>query len=197
MASLVLHLEAELMATRKIEFEKEKLAELIIFFAAESENDLFFGSTKLNKQLFLADVLSFGHLGKPITGSTYINQKAGPTPKPNQFLPVRESLIEDDRLEIVVEQKSPGKPMKRPIAKDTPKMDLFSTEEQAIIREAIETLRPMTNTQAELWSHEFVGWLYTERGEEVPYGTAFLWQKVPVSKNAREWAKEVATQLGY
>src|SRR5262245_61954489 len=97
-------------------FTEKKLEELIVFFAHESAGDTFFGSTKLNKLLFIADFLAYGYLGKSITGTTYIHQDHGPTPAPRQFMQARENLINQDRLEIVEELTYTGL-RKRPVAK--------------------------------------------------------------------------------
>src|SRR5574341_367355 len=97
-------------------FDRDKLAELIMFFASESASDRLFGSTKLNKLLFLSDFLSYGYRGCSITGTTYIHQKRGPTPDPDQFLPVREELIDSGRLGITLEETFLGN-RKRPVAK--------------------------------------------------------------------------------
>jgi len=70
-------------------FHKDKLAELIVFFAEESKDDIQFGSVKLNKLLFLADFWAYGHLGQSITGATYVRQDHGPTPSRTCRLLVR------------------------------------------------------------------------------------------------------------
>jgi hypothetical protein len=183
------------MANKDIEFNKEKLAELIIYFARESENDRLFGSTKLNKLLFLADFLAYGYLGKPITGSRYIHQKRGPTPSPDEFLPVRESLLTSGRLAIIEEETFFGT-RKRPVAKKKPDLNKFSKKEIEIAYEALETLKHLGNVESENWSHKFVGWLSTSEGEEIPYSTAYLWQGVPLSEEDYEWARNTAIQLG-
>jgi len=183
------------MTNKDFEFDKEKLAELIIFFARESDRDRLFGSTKLNKLLFLADFLAFGHLGKPITGARYIHQKRGPTPSPDEFLPVRESLIDAERLEIVEEETYYGT-KKRPVAKSNPDMSKFSKKEIEIALEALETLKHMGNIESETWSHKFIGWIYTTEGQEISYSSAYLWQGVPLSEEDYEWARNTARQLG-
>jgi hypothetical protein len=176
-------------------FDKEKLAELVIFFASESGNDRLFGSTKLNKLLFLADFLAFGHLGKPITGARYIHQKRGPTPSPDEFLPVRDSLLRDGRLELVPEETFYGT-KKRPKTDRKPDLSKFSKKEIEIAYEALETLKHMGNTDSENWSHKFIGWLSTTEGETIPYSSAYLWQGVPLSEEDYEWARETARLLG-
>lgn len=183
------------MTTKDIRFDKEKLAELVIFFARESEKDRLFGSTKLNKLLFLADFLAYGYLGMPITGANYIHQKRGPTPSPDEFLPVREQLITDGRLSII-EQETYYGTRKRPVTSSNPDMSKFSNKEVEIAYEALETLKHMGNVESENWSHKFVGWLSTAEGEEIPYSTAYLWQGVPLSEEDFEWARATAVQLG-
>ncbi len=183
------------MNTKDIKFDKEKLAELVIFFARESENDRLFGSTKLNKLLFLADFTAYGYLGTSITGARYIHQKRGPTPSPDEFLPVREALMNDGRLSIEEEETYYGT-RKRPVSKSLPDMDKFSKKEVEIAYEAIETLKHMGNVESENWSHKFVGWLSTAEGEEISYSTAYLWQGVPLSEEDFEWARSTAKQLG-
>ena len=180
-----------------IVFDKEKLAELIMFFARESEKDRLFGSTKLNKLLFLADFLAYGYLGMPITGAKYVHQKRGPTPSPDEFLPTREYLLNNGRLRIIEEDAYFGI-RKRPVASktDTPDMTKFSQKEIEIAYEALETLKHMGNVDSELWSHKFIGWLYTDEGQEIPYSTAYLWQGVPLSVEDHEWARNTARQLG-
>jgi hypothetical protein len=183
------------MTNKDFEFDKEKLAELIVFFASESENDRLFGSTKLNKLLFLADFLAFGYLGQPITGARYVHQKRGPTPSPDEFLPIRERLIDTGRLEIVEKETFYGI-KKRPVAKSKPDLEKFSKKEIEIAFEALETLKHMGNVDSENWSHKFVGWLSTIEGETIPYSTAYLWQGVPLSEEDFEWARNTAKMLG-
>jgi hypothetical protein len=183
------------MTNKDIEFDKEKLAEPIIFFACESKDDRLFGSTKLNKLLFLADFLAYGHLGNSITGARYIHQKRGPTPSPDEFLPVRESLISSGRLAITEKETYYGT-RKRPVTEDKPDLKKFSKKELEIAYEALETLKHMGNVDSEVWSHKFVGWLSTSEGETIPYSTAYLWQGIPLSEEDYEWARKTARQLG-
>src|SRR3990172_10327861 len=97
-------------AQADISFVKEKLTELIVYFAEKGKDDNYLGATKLNKLLFLADFLAYGYLGVPITGATYIHQKLGPTPDPQQFLPALRELIESEDL-VQIEHLTISGPM--------------------------------------------------------------------------------------
>ncbi len=175
-------------------FSKQKLAELVLFFAEESQEDRFFGSTKLNKLLFLADFWSYAYLGESITGTAYIHQLRGPTPKPDQFLPVRDQLIDSERLEIALEDTYTGT-RKRPVPRSDSDQTLFTEKELNICRDALEALRHMTASESRDWSHEFLGWRFTEEGEEIPYESAYLWKKNALAIDDIQWAMSMASDL--
>lgn len=78
-------------APRTFTADDAKLKNMILFFAKESQGDPKFGATKLNKQLFYSDFLSFGRTGKPISGHPYFRLPMGPAPK--QLLPVRTAMM--------------------------------------------------------------------------------------------------------
>lgn len=177
------------------EFSRERLAELILFFAKESEGDRYFGATKLNKLLFLADFWAYGYLGQSITGARYVHQQHGPTPAPSEFLDVRTALLEADRLAIVPERTYRGT-RQRPVAKGGANETLFSEDELAICGDAIEHLCGMTASASERWSHDILAYDSTRMSEEIPYFTAFLWSKDFVTKDDVAWAMEVAGDLG-
>ncbi len=175
-------------------FNKDKLAELILFFARHSQDDRLFGSTKLNKLLFAADFTAYGHLGRSITGATYIHQEQGPTPKPEQFLPIRDELIRAHKLTMIEEETYIGV-KKRPVANTEPDLSLFSEIEMDLCRDTLESFKRMSNTEISNWSHNIPGWRYTKQGEEIPYSAVYLWEKQPLNMEDMEWAQNTARQL--
>ncbi len=175
-------------------FNQEKLAELILFFAQESQSDPYFGSTKLNKLLFMTDFLAYGNLGKPVTGIACIHQVQGPAPLPGDFLTVREQLETAGRL-VIREQMLFGFAQKRPVAQANPNLALFTQDELDIARHALDTMRTMTNQEASTWSHQRPGWLSTKQGEEIPYYTVVLWDRTPPTFDDLTWAEQMIAQL--
>ena len=175
-------------------FDANKLAELIIFFAHESNDDRFFGSTKLNKLLLLSDFKAFGYLGEPVTGADYVHQKFGPTPAPRQLLPILEHLVNNDRLRIDEAQTYKGL-RRRPVALSEPDLSVFSEAELQICQDTLNALRHMSNEECSEWSHDFLGWLSTKEGEIIPYETAFIWEKRSVTKDTMDWAIRKAINL--
>ncbi|MBI1729212.1 SocA family protein [Candidatus Acetothermia bacterium] len=183
----------------KLETEQQsgdvKLEELIVFFAQECIGDKHFGATKLNKLLFTADFWAHAYLGRSITGTKYIRQQFGPTPDPDLFLKIRQSLIDDGRITIVGEETYRGI-RQRPIALTEPNLQIFDKNEIALCRDIIEFLRPLYGVESSEWSHEFPGWQYTNEGDTIPYESVFLWRKEPVTQEDKEWAKSIGQQLG-
>lgn len=174
--------------------DQAKLAEMVVFFTRESETDLLFGSTKLNKLLFLADFLAYGYLGRPITGAEYIHQEHGPTPQPKQLLPVFRMLQDAGRLRFNLEETYRG-PRRRPVALSEPNTALFSEDELDICRDALSMLRYMSGIESSKWSHQIPGWRFTRHNEVIPYHTAYLMDKTPPTKEDIDWAIRMANEL--
>lgn len=175
--------------------DNKKLAELILFFADRCKDDPFFGSTKLNKLLFIADFKSYGHLGKSITGVDYIHQRQGPTPEPKAFLSARNQLVQEGRL-VIEEQDTYAGTRKKPVALKKPNMALFTDSEIQICEHAIESLKHLNSEESSDWSHDFPGWLATRDGEIIPYQTVYFWRKEPLTLEDIEWGKSVAKKFG-
>ena len=68
----------------------EKLRELVLYIAEQSECDSAFGMTKLNKLLFFSDFQAYLSTGNAITGEEY--QKLPNGPAPRKILPVMQSM---------------------------------------------------------------------------------------------------------
>lgn len=177
------------------QFDPKAMSELILFFANESEGDRFFGAIKLNKLLFIADFMAYGYLGHSITGATYVHQERGPTPAPNQFLSVRDALVNAGEL-LIEEEETYNGTRKRPVALRKPDLSIFSEAEIELCRDVLASLEAMSGMTVSEWSHRFVGWQYTEQGQEIPYSTVYLWERPSATTEDFKRAHVVAQQLG-
>lgn len=175
----------------EIEMATDKLAELILYFADKSKDDPTFGSIKLNKMLFASDFLAYAYLGSSITGASYQHLEKGPAPR--GLLPAREKLINEGRLELEF-TKYFCKTQQRPVGLDEPELSVFSKDEIEICDYVIEQFAKADACDTSEWSHKILGWLNTEMKEEIPYYTAFLWQKNPIGKADLIWAEKQLTQ---
>lgn len=176
----------------EFEFDARKFAELLLFFSKSSEDDRFFGSTKLNKMLFVADFFAYGYFGSPITGATYFHLDHGPAPR--ELLPIRDRLQEEGRLELREQELFIGT-QKRPVALDNPDTSVFSEDELELANSVLEQFENVAAGSARDWSHTVMGWMLTEDREEIPYHTVFMLQKEPITMADFRWAQETAQQL--
>ncbi len=153
-----------------------KLRELILFVAARSENDLNFGSTKLNKLLFFADFLAYVKLGNPITGQQYMRLPQGPAPR--RMKPTFDELVGDQSLAIQ-ERDRYGRTQKVPIALRDANLASFSSEEIAIVTEVLDAMRTRNAKGISALSHRFEGWKLAKDRETIPYEVALVEFKKP------------------
>jgi len=158
------------------DYDREKLAELVLYIADRSISDARFGKTKLNKILFFSDFTAFRLHGRSITGAEYQHLPEGPCP--HQLLPVLESLGTD-----IIETREQVGPytQKRLIAMRKARVELFSGPEIAIVDAVISELAPLTNKQSSELSHETNAWRLTHDKQEVPYSMAVLSMEEPTA----------------
>lgn len=148
-----------------------KLRELILYLARESEGDDYFGATKLNKLLFYIDFEAYHRLGKSVTGQEYQAIDYGPAPR------IIAPTLEEMRLQgdlVIREEKMYGYTRKRPLALREANVNLFSQEEIALISHTLLRCRHMSATQISDLSHKFIGWALAEKNETIPYGVTLL-----------------------
>lgn len=181
------------MKSDQIESNPEKLEELILCFAKKSVDDPSFGSTTLNKMLYVADFLAYAYHGTPITGATYQHLRKGPAPR--ELLPIREKMVEEGRLEIRSVEFH-GKTQQRPIALDEPNHSVFSSAEQELCDYVLQKFQGIDARISSEWSHGSLGWLNTTDREEIPYHTIFMWRKEAVTKSDMDWANKRLEKLG-
>jgi len=175
----------------RFKLDEKKFKELLLLLASECKDDVFFGATKVNKQLFFADFIAFEKLGRPITGADYMALERGPVPR--RLLPIRAAMIEDD--ELAIEQRGQ---QERLIPLRDPDLSVFTKQEKAVISDVIEALRSKDAETVSNLSHLFLGWqaAYAEgvaqqRYVSIPYGTCAV-SNEPITKTEREQVLELA-----
>lgn len=153
------------------EYREDKLRELIVYVAARSSEDRWFGAVKLNKILYYSDFGAFRRLGQPITGAEYMKLPEGPAPR--QLLRARDTLLGDGSVTIESRHVL-GYVQQRVSARRAARREFFTLEELSIVDEVIESLRPFTGRQVSEMSHQEPGWKIAEDLETIPYATAWL-----------------------
>jgi hypothetical protein len=146
-----------------------KLRELILYIADQSQNDIDFGMTKLNKILFNADFTSYARTGTSVTGTEYQALPKGPCAR--RLRPVLGRLLKDK--EAAIKMVPRGFTQKRVVALREPDLSKISAEDIALVHEIIDLFRGMTATKVSTMSHDFPGWQDAEEGQTIPYHTVF------------------------
>ena len=170
----------------------KKLKELVLYLASESADDESFGSTKLNKLLFLIDFQAYALWGSSISGAKYVRRKFGPVPF--ELPIVRSELESEGKLKVESRQRF-GKPQKRVLALGNPDLSVFSKDEIELAKEIIKDLKEVNGTVLSDWTHKLRPWLDTEDGEEIPYYTVFILKDVPVSLSDLAWGRKKLEEL--
>lgn len=171
---------------------KSKLEELILYISRNSEDDIYFGKTKLNKILFTIDFTFYGMTGKSVSGEVYVHRELGPVPQ--RMKTILDGMLAENRIEIkdnlIYNQKQ-----QRVIAKENSDLSKFTAEELRFINECIESLKHYTGTQLSEWTHQLRPWLNTLNEEVIPYHAIFGLKKLPVEKAGFIWAQKELQRL--
>ena len=165
---------------------------MILYAAGQLLDDPTGEATRVNEVLFYAECPYFRGHGVPITGVPY--QKLPQGPAPRQFIPVRERLIADGAARLQVDQYF-GKPLHRLVPLRGPRVDALSQEELGTVDQVITALWGKTASQVSEMSHQELGWIMVEEGENIPLSTAYLPRRAAMSDAARRRARELAASL--
>jgi hypothetical protein len=172
--------------------DEDKLAELILYISQKCATDPKFGAIKLNKILYLADFLSFGNWGEPITGVEYQHLRLGPAPR--RLVPVRDALQSAGKLAVQTLPLKSGRQQTRTVNLSDPNLKLFSGREIALVDSVIEDLWNLDAEESSELSHRFVGWKMTKDGDNIPYGSIFISDE-PLSPAEILRGQELAKEL--
>lgn len=183
----------ELRPAPPVQFDADRLKELVLYVSNKSSNDASFGAVKLNKLLFFADFWAFGAFGKPITGATYEKQRWGPVPrevkKAQQDLEAAEDAIVIKRRHFYPQQKT--------VARRPADMSRFEAHELELIDEILEVFKDDYAEFISEFSHEIsAGWQLAKMHEEIPYDSIFL-STEDISEGEIRRGRELAEQFGW
>jgi Protein of unknown function (DUF4065) len=167
--------------------DDEKLKELILILARESEGDPNFGAVKLNKELFYCDFLAYQHLGKSITGQEYIALERGPAPKYKTTI-IHEMTKAGDLA--IRPHEAFGDVQDRAFALREPKLDKFSKDELNLIHRVVHNCHDKSGKELSTMSHKFLGWRLAHEKEEIPYSVALGGRREPTLDEIK-WGNEL------
>lgn len=175
------------MAKRhKIEYDADKLRELVLHISRQSEGDPCFGAVKLNKILFYADFLAYRRFGQPITGAEYQKLEHGPAPR--QLKPLHERMKREGTI-AVRKAEFGGYTQHRTLALREPILGKFTSEEIALVDSVIKQFWGQNASDVSDYSHRFIGWQLANVGETIPYSLALLTRRDPTEKERQHGLK--------
>lgn len=168
----------------------QKTSQLIIYIASKLKDKPTYGSTLLNKALYLIDAMSYLKRGKPVTAFDYIKQGFGHTPNPSSFLSIRDSLVSNKQLQKV-ESEYFGRKQIKFISNSTADINVFDKGEIVLIDEVLESLCQMSAKEVSDYSHTFISWKFAQDKEKLPMFTFLLSKEDPSTKDYAWATKEI------
>lgn len=167
--------------------ETSRNEDLLLYVISKLHDCQNSGAVLLNKVLYYIDNIHYLKYGRSVSGFTYIKQDNGPTPMPSQFIPLREKLLKEGKIESQEIEKY-GHVQKKLIAKTPYSIGFFSAEEIELIDMVIDDCKPFTASKISDISHQELAWKLANKFEELPLNT-YLLTKSEVDENDIEWAR--------
>lgn len=171
---------------------EDKLKLVTHYIIDKCEDSQNFGSVKLNKILWFADVIAYRHWGVSVTGSKYIRRKMGPVP--DRILAVRKQLEDEGKITITHPKymydstlfKSKEKPVLTNLSED--EIELLDLLSDQICNE-------FSATEISNVSHDDV-WNAAVDGEEIPLTATLVSDPGDYRFEVQSWANEVVANHG-
>jgi hypothetical protein len=173
-------------------YNEGKLRELVLYLSGELRDDRAGGPAKLGTVCYFIDFAHMRRYGEPITGADYRKRLSGPTPR--QLRHVRESLLRETAVDVLVESFL-GHEQRRLVARRPPDVDRFSPREVETIEAVLTDVRDLSAQQIRALAEAEPGWLLVDEGEQIPYVSAFIVPHMH-TETSRRLALEVARRYG-
>ncbi len=170
----------------------DKLKELILYIAEKCKDDPYFGATKLNKILFLADFNNYGFHKEPITGAKYVHRDFGPVPFE---MPKAIDQLQKEGSAEMQEVTFFDYPQKRIVPCREPDASIFSQDELELVDTIIEKTKYSSGSELSDWSHTLLPYCVTKEGEEIPYYSVFVLHEQKPSPDDINWAKREVERI--
>ena len=151
------------------------------------------GATKLNKILWMSDVLAYVSMGQPITEEHYIKRQFGPVAQTMQ--PTLENLQQEQSLSI---RDDPSSLLTLYLSLKEPDISGFTAEQISLIDKVISwVVNKHSATSISDFSHAFLAWQVASIGEDIPHSAVYASFPKEIDEHDISWAKEtIKDRLG-
>ena len=166
---------------------RKKLRALVHYVVSKCETPSMLGSIKLNKVLWVSDLLAYVGQGTPITGERYVKQQFGPVA--HSMPRILEELQSEKKI-VVRNTEAHGYSKVDYIALQDPSniSELFTADEISVVDDAIEFVCGHTAMGISDKTHDVI-WELAEIGEEIPYEAMWASRLDAVTKDDVKWAR--------
>lgn len=172
-------------------YDDDKITELILYVAGETEADETVGMVKLNKILYFGELTHMKKVGRPITGADYQKLPRGPALR--RMLPIVRDLEANGGAEVI-ERNYLGRTQKHLAPRRPADLSEFSGEEIAAVDSVIRRLWGKTATETSDLSHGDLGWQAVDEGDSIPFTMALIVEDPEVTDQMRTRAHELALE---
>lgn len=157
-------------------FNSDKFRKLMLNIADRSRDDPCFGDDKLSVTLYYCDFRAFAKLQRSITGASYT--KSPQCPVPTEMMAERQALINEGIAKVEVERSSNNAWHRLiPVPTACELGNEFDGREIEIIDEVMQTIAPLSNTEAADLARDEFGWIMANEQERIPYESVWLVSK--------------------
>lgn len=150
------------------------------------------GATKLNKILWLSDVLSYMNTGNAISGESYLKRQRGPVP--SYILSTIDALVSEGKLRVR-DVDFHGFKKREYIALEEADASIFDGNELEIINDMIEYVCDEHTAESVSDLSHNAAWNAAAIGEEIPHYAAFMWNFGELNEFDMRWAQDEIAQL--
>ena len=170
-----------------IRFDREKFKDLVHYVCAACSDTELLGAIKLNKILWLSELLSYLNDGQSLTGENYLKRQFGPVP--GHILSVLEELESEQKI-LVRNVTQYGRPKREFISLEEISIDWLSVGQLKMIDDVIEDIcQNHTASTVSKFSHTQV-YDAAKTGENIPHFAMLMADMGEINDNDIKRAEE-------
>lgn len=167
----------------------DKLIEAALYLGERSENDPYFGVSKLVRLLYYSDCAAYILLGRPITGTTYLHFPHGPYPE--NWYQARLKMEQLGAVTVLRNRHAQGYHHYGLLTNRPADREVLAPGEIAELDAQLERFADYSAAAIEDYSRYDAAWLATEDGQPMSYELAGI-SAPPLSQNSIRRGREVA-----
>ena len=169
--------------------DMDKFIEAVLYIGERSENDPYFGVSKLARLLYYSDCGAYALQGKPITGTTYIHFPHGPYPE--NWYQARMQMEQSGAITVLRDSHAQGYHRYGLLTNRPANREALAPEELEELDFQLDRFSSYSAAAIEDYSQYEAAWLVTEDGQPMAYELAGS-TAPPLSQNSIRHVMEVA-----